>query len=291
VPHIDFLIRVAFDEDPHVVVRAFAAHAILTLVNCGVASVDQITRNRLETINDSPYPREISKRYQRGKRNRPEKEVSTRFHFDMDMGRYWFEPLGSCFALPQSALEVLADELIVDEWRHNDITGWEKDERLRRGVFGDGETYLSHSSYPRADGLRFYLSYHAMMVVAGRLLASNSLHQDPEDVEDEFKSWLQSHALARSDWRWLSDRRDDDPLERADWKDAKREDDWPWSVQKRDFDRVLRIGTNTLTVWGDWTDVADYRLEAIEVRSALVTTDKSEALLRALQTTNSPHDY
>ena len=43
------------------------------------------------------------------------------------------------------------------------------------------ETHYSHSSYPRVDDLFFYLSYHAMMVVAGKLLATIPVHYDPDD--------------------------------------------------------------------------------------------------------------
>ena len=216
---------------------------------------------------------------------------STRFHFDMDIGRYWFEPLGACFAVPQVEIEGRADRLIVDEWRHGDFTGWEKDERLRRGIFEDGETLYSHSSYPRTDDLRFYISYHAMMVIAGRLLASTPLHQDPDDPEDEFDSWLHNHLLTRKDGRWLADRRDPDPLAWPDWKDSKPDDDWRWSVSREDFNRVLGLGKTRLIVWGDWTAVSDYRLEAVEVHSALVSAETAESLLSALQTSDSPHDY
>jgi len=293
-PHTDFLVHLALNDDPHVVIRAFAAHAGLTLANSGLVTLEPSARDRLARINKSSYPQQSSKRYERNKGTRVGRHVvddSTRFHFDMDMGPYWFEPLGLSFALPQSAIEVMADRLIIDEWRHSDLTGWEKDERWRRKIFEDRDASYRHTSYPRADDLRFYLSYHALMIIAGRLLASNPLHQDPEDSEDEFESWLHRHMLARADWRWLADRRDADPLERPGWKDTKQDDNWRWSVSKADFDLVLGLRTSRVTIWGDWTAVSEHRLEDIEVRSALVTADKSEALLRALQTTDSPHDY
>jgi len=293
-PHMDFLLRLALDDDPHVVVRAFASHAGLTLANSGLVTLESSIRDRLARINGSSYPRQSSKRYDRTKASQSERHIasdSTRFHFDMDMGPYWFEPLGACFALPRSAIEASADRLIIDEWRHSDLTGWEKDERWRRKIFKDMDASYRHTSYPRTDDLRFYLSYHALMIIAGRLLASNPLHQDPDDPEDEFKSWLHGHMLARTDMRWLADRRDADPIERPDWKDTKQDDNWRWSVSKADFHRVVGLGTSRLNIWGDWTAVSDYRLEAVEVRSALVAADRSEALLRALQTTDSPHDY
>jgi hypothetical protein len=145
-------------------------------------SLESSTRDRLARINASSYPQQSSKRYERTKVTRSEQNItrdSTRFHFDMDMGPYWFEPLGLCFGLPQSSIEAFADRLIIDEWRHSDFTGWEKDERWRRKIFEDRETSYRHTSYPRTDDLRFYLSYHALMVIAGRLLASTPSTRTP----------------------------------------------------------------------------------------------------------------
>jgi hypothetical protein len=294
VPHLQFLLHLALECDSHILIRGFAAAAALALESSGLVSIDPATRGRLTAINASNHPKVASKRYSRAREISAEHKGnndSTRFYFGMDFGRYWLEPLASCFGLTQNELERRADQLIIDEWGHRDFTGWEKDERLRRGMFEDGETYYRHSSYPRADDLSFYFLYHAMMVIAGRLLASTPLHQDPEDAEGEFNMWLRHHMLARDDGRWLADRRDPHPLDWPGWKDAKHDDDWRWSVSKGDFDRVLGLGTSRLSIWGHWSAVADYCLESVEVHSALVTPRTSQALLMALQTNSNPHDY
>lgn len=289
--HLQFLLRLAVEGDPHVVIRGFAASAALALMASGLVSIDPSMYQRLTAINESKYPKQSSKRYKRRATRTAKGSDSTRFHLGMDFGPYWIDPLASCFGLTEAEVTDRVDRLIVDEWGHKDFTGWEKDERSRRGTFDHLETYYRHSSYPRADDLRFYLSYHALMVTAGRLLASMPLHQDPDDADDEFADWISGHVLARDDERWLADRRDPQPLEWPPWRDSKRDEDWRWSVLKEDFERVLGIGTERLTVWGDWTGAADMRLEAIEVRSALVSTKTSVALLRALQTADNPHDY
>jgi hypothetical protein len=293
-PHLRFLLRVALEDEPHIIIRSFAANTVLALSNNGLVSIEPATRHKLTAINVSKYPRQSSKRYGRvseASRKGKSENNSTRFHLGMDFGPYWLEPLASCFALTQIEVEGQVHRLIVDEWRHSDFTSWEKDERLRRRMFEDGETYYRHSSYPQTDDVRFYLSYHAMMVVTGRLLASTPLHQDPDDAEDEFHTWLHGHMLGRADGHWLADRRDPEPLDWPAWKDSNREDDWRWSVSKGDFDRVIGFGANRLNVWGDWSAVADYRVESVEIHSALVTPRTSQALLRALQTTANPYDY
>ena len=130
-----------------------------------------------------------------------------------------------------------------------------------------------------------------MMTVAGKLLATVSLHEDPDDPDDEFRCWLSRHALSRQDDCWLSDRRDPTPLEWPNWKDEKQEDHWRWSVGRSDFDRLLGIREDRLNLWGSWTTIAGRQKEVVHVNSALVTSDRSAALLRALQTATDPHYY
>jgi hypothetical protein len=45
-----------------------------------------------------------------------------------------------------------------------------------------------------------------------------------------------------------------------------------------------------MVVWGDWTACSGEREENVTIRSALVSRERSESLLRALQTAG-PHDY
>ena len=76
-----------------------------------------------------------------------------------------------------NSFEVIAREWIAPE-----------DQRAFTPLNADGEdmeTHHSHGSYPRVDDQRFYHSYHAMMVVAGKLLAATPVHHDPDDSEDD----------------------------------------------------------------------------------------------------------
>ena len=70
----------------------------------------------------------------------------------------------------------------------------------------------------------------------------------------------------------------------------KQEDDWRWSVGRSDFDRLLSLGEDRLNLWGDWNTVLGQREEKVHIRSALVTSDRSAALLRAWQTANNSLD-
>jgi len=131
----------------------------------------------------------------------------------MDIGPYWYGPLGRVFALSQGDIEIEAMKVIRKEFGLGAKGRWDEDERVRRSLYKEQHTYHSHGSYPRADNLHFYCSYHAMMIVAGRLLATTPTHRNPDwDKDDPFADWLSRHDLTRRDGRWLWDRRDTEPL-------------------------------------------------------------------------------
>ena len=195
------------------------------------------------------------------------------------------------FGLPQSRIETEALEVIRAEL-HRLTNGrtWPEDERKRRNLYGRERTHASHGFYPDADDHKFYLSYHAMMIVAGRLLETTPAHRDPEYGGDEFAEWLSRHDLTRNDGRWLADRRDPMPFERPAWQERKENDPEYDVVTPKDFEEAL--GTkDVLTVWGDWTTVNSSRIQTVHVRSALVSPKRSMALLRALSTVDNVYLY
>lgn len=297
-PHAGFLIELTFAGEPHVLIREFARRTILALLDAGLLALQADLRPRLATVNASTFPPVESKSYRRFENEETDAEDKAgaddeedRFYFGIDMGPYWFAPLGSCFAKSQASIEREALRVIRGDWQLSGGNRWDEDERHRRKVFQDMETHHSHGSYPRADNLRFYLSYHAMMVVAGKLLATTPVHHDPGDSEGEFRSWLRRHDLSRRHGGWLADRRDPIPLERPEWKDEKETDEWRWSIARNDFDRILIAPDGRMNLWGRWTRISGHREESIHVGSALVSSDRSTALLRALQSVDNPHDY
>ena len=291
VPHRDFFIHYALEDEPHVVIRHFAARAALALVDSGSLEIDEGIAARLASVNSSTFPIESSDRYRRLSQSGKRGSGTKRFNVGYDMSRYWFENLGRCFAKSSSNIEVEAEKVICDDWSLSENGYWNSDERHRRDIFQDRETRHSHGSYPRTDDLSFYLSYHAMMIVAGKLLATAPRHQDPNDPDDEFEGWLRRHLLSRQDGYWLADRRDPAPLEWPSWKDERQEDDWRWSVSRSDFGRVLGLDEDKLSLSGCWNTVSGQREETMYISSALVTSDQSFALLRALQTAANSRDY
>ncbi|MDX8452968.1 AVAST type 3 anti-phage nuclease/ATPase Avs3a [Mesorhizobium sp. VK9D] len=292
-PHVAFLWTTALEGRTHILMQDFAAKAIQTLIDSGHVSADNEIRSRLSSINTSNFPVVFSNSHDRisTKKEAPEISRDWEYYFGIDMGPYWFSSLGRLFALSQAEISKEVAHVVEDEWSLGSREVWRRDQRWSKQIFADRETSHSHGSAPATDDLQFYLAYHGMMTVAGKLLRTNPLHQAPDDAEDELQYWLEGHRLSRKDGNWLADRRDPHPLEWPEWKNEKPGDNWPSSVQVADFERLLGAGRDRLNLWGRWTAKSGKREESVQICSAFVSRDKSDALMRALQTASNPHDY
>lgn len=296
-PYAEFFIRLACNREPHVLIREYAKRILIALLDAGFLESQENLRQKLSFVNESTFPLVESKSYRSFEDDELNDEDEgteadgDRFYFGIDIGPYWFAPLGRCFGRSKMSIEREVLRVIRNEWQLSGGIRWNQDERHRRKIFKDMETHHSHGSYPRVDDLFFYLSYHAMMVVAGKLLATAPVHYDPDDPLDNFHNWLKGHDLSRNDGGWLADRRDQIPLERPAWKDEKETDEWRWSITKKDFDRILLTPDGLLNLWGRWKWFSGHREESIRVYSSLVSQERSIALLRALQSVDNPYDF
>ena len=284
----------ALDKQPHVIIRQFAARAALALIKKGVFAAGDDLVERLSRVNVTSLPIMESKSYGRAiykEQDHNKTDDEDRFYFGIDIGPYWYKPLGRVFALSQSDIETQALEVIRNELGCLAKKAWHEDERERRNLYDRDQSYASHGAYPDTDNLLQYLAYHAMMIVAGKLLATTSTHRDTSSGEqDEFAEWLSRHDLSRNDSRWLADRRDPSPLEVSAWQARKENDPEYGVITLTDLDEALRTG-DTLNVWGRWSTANSTHEQSVQVRSALVTPDRSMALLRALSTAEDVHGY
>ncbi len=293
----------ALNDQPQVLIRQFAARTALALLRHGFLPTGDWGGHldrRLRHVNVTKLPVVESRSFQRVSPDTTERQArddKDRFYFYMDIGPYWYEPLGRVFGLPQSRVETEALEVIRGELHHSaDGRTWRDDERRCRSLYsrdryGMGRTHASHGSYPDTDDYDFYLAYHAMMIVAGRFLETVPTHRDGESGEtDEFAEWLSRHDVTRNDGRWLADRRDPVPCERPVWQERKEDDPEYDVITSIDLEEAL--GTkDVLTVWGYWTTTNSGRVQSVWVRSALVSRGKSMALLRALSTVDNVYVY
>ena len=245
------IVEIALDEKPHVAIRMFAARAALALIKNGVLPANGLME-RLSRVNVTSLPAVESKSYQRVKhqdKDAAREDDDDRFYFGLDIGPYWYEPLGRVFALAQTDVEREALQVIRSELYFPARSPQQEDPRARRGIYDYRQTYASHGSYPDTDDLQFYLSYHAMMIVAGRLLATKPTHRDrAEEDQDEFAEWLSWHDVSRRDGWWLADRRDPAPLESLAWCERAKTDPKYGVITSTDFQQALVEG-DRITVW------------------------------------------
>lgn len=284
VPHVTFLLNASLNGPPHVLLRGFAARALSALFTSHALEPNDELERRLAEVNVSPFPQVTSTRRERLRSADKDDTDGDHFYFDIDMDSYWFSPLGDCFGISAKEVERLAKGVIKGDWHYPGENSWREDERQRRKIYGYDDFYRDSRSDPRVHDLRFYLSYHAIMVVAGKLLSSLPTHHDPEGMHGCFAHWLSDHGLVRQDGKWVADRRDPAPLESPDWKRASDTTDWQWSISREDFEKLLFGADQSINVSGHWTYALNDREESITIQSALVGPEASSALLRALQT-------
>ncbi|MCS4034881.1 hypothetical protein GGQ02_003291, partial [Salinibacter ruber] len=291
--------RHALNELPHALIQKFAAEAALSVQQAFPSTYDTETARQLSEVGVSKMPtRDISRTdtLTTPWHSRGEADQEINFSFDLDFDQYWFKPLARVFGISTEQVEDLAREIAVKEW------GVETDGRFvsdpRRSLWRlsgrNRETSHSHSSYPRTDTYSFYVSYHAMLSVAARLLSEMPVMEDSLYGDNAWIEWFQRHDITRADRKWLADRRDPPPLARPNWAWDDTEESWYQNIQKEDFLDVLsekRDGRRWLNVFGDWQEHDSRSRETRRVQSAFVSSEGAQALLNALATCSNPYDY
>lgn len=267
---------------PHVVMRRYAAEALLSLHSASALALDAEVLSDLEGINLSALPRkEPSDRAPLGSAYKDRRE-NPRFHFGMDFPQYWAAPLARIFGLSQMDVEEMVEAVICDDWQLADNGDFDRDERAKRRFFDESWRY-GRGSLPHEDELSFYLAYHALLTVAGKLLDTHNLFEDRYDEWDTFARWLDSHSVTRSDGLWLADRRDPTPEDCRDGGGAATA--WPEPL------RLSPLGNDgKIAVAGHWIRHRERGRHSVTINSALVTADKAHALASAL-ITSRPIDY
>ena len=101
-PFADQIVDWALKDQSHVLIRQFAARAALALMDHGVLADRDHLKERLARVNVSMLPVVESKSYDRA---RPKKKTASavsdddHYYFGLDIGPYWYAPLGRVFAL------------------------------------------------------------------------------------------------------------------------------------------------------------------------------------------------
>ena len=289
-PFLAFLESSAGEQ--HVIIRHFASDALRCLNEVHTLPANLLTIAK--SANRAALPTEV---YGRGEYKIVDDEASDdeamdddeRYYFGLDIGPYWFAPLGRVFGLNQQSIEqraraILRGRMSLGPHRRVD------DQRYKRGLFRGRETSHSHGSMPGVEDCLVYHSYHAMMFVAGLLLETKPVRRRADEEEDPFDDWLRGQLLTRDDGRWLADRRDPEILKTASSERDRSDASWCWQVDRQYLDDQLITDDGMTALWGHWTTTDTDKGETVSVGSALVPTHHAAALLASMQTSPNPGD-
>lgn len=296
--HGAWLLQVALDEAfPHLLVREFARDGCLKLIEARCLSINDGAIEALAKVNQSPLPRASKKRdYGNTFDGFDHYNESLRFRFNgMDTLRYWYNPVLRAFSdvTPKEFLRA-AEQWIVDEWGFRE----EESSRIRERKKRRSSNYnwrlysKSHGSHPTMEDFETYLEWNAMWCAAGQLLRTRQLkvsRYSSEELADRIR-----YSKLTAPPSWLADLVNAPPLQKSRWRAPSAPvSEWIESVSNEDFiEEALPSDTpNYVIVHAYIDDRSSGHHQTTRISTGLVSPDTAHALVRALQTTASSHDF
>lgn len=221
-------------------------------------------------------------------------EDDVKFSHGYDFGRYWFEPLGKIFGISEKTVAKLAGDVIIKEWKILYDGSYVHDQRhsLWDSHRYEHKTWHSHEQHPSVERYNFYLSYHAMFVVAARFFEKMPIiFRKDWDERNPWDEWIERHSLTRQDGFWLADCRGNVPLDEPRWMNDEKDKEWRANISKFEFLDNLVMKDGRICVKGYWENGQGQYREDISIASALVSKEASQGLLSALVSCKNSHDY
>lgn len=205
-PIAAWLRSLADRANPHVLIRHFAAQALIDLHRANALPVDADDPTALATINESLLAPPDNKDL--GGRGAAPRDA--RFTFDYYFQKNIVPAIARPFNLSETDITEAIAAVIRDDWGLPDTGYRDVDERASRGQF-QHDRGRPGDDPPEADDLRYYLSYHAAMIATGKLIEVRPANQDTARDYRTLGYWLRSRGLTRADGNWRFDRRDAPP--------------------------------------------------------------------------------
>jgi hypothetical protein len=206
----DMLCLIAAEtSNPHVLMQKFAADALMSCAEAGSLRPVAVAGFDLAGVAKSPLPKSGKKVGYRGDfyRGRPDEAQKRPFEFylDYDFHKHDVDALAEVFGMPcWEVADMMAD---VAHDLAPKLTAMHED--------GGREIPGGRQSTSRHHGYGFYIGWHALFFVAGRLLATRPVLEREWYDTDAWLDWLGRYSLTRSDGLWLSDGCDRTPIDSA----------------------------------------------------------------------------
>ena len=207
--HHELLMKISFGRShSHIVIRHFAAQAVLTCDRIGLLSLSEKQRKQLRTVNESPLPERDDRRYYGAGfyADRPSDAPCPydKFRLDYDFNKYDVHKLAAVFAQPRWIVEDLIGKEVH---KFDPSVSSMYDKAGRERPYRRSGVRLSSDFHVYGQ----YLAWHALRLVAARLLPKHRITENWK-VGRPWSEWLSCKLLSRSDGLWLSDGMDLPPL-------------------------------------------------------------------------------
>lgn len=277
----DLLLAVVMDkEDPHVLMRHFAAKALLSCVDHGKLRLDKGTLNSVRIVDESPHPRLRKVNHVRvdvyGERPQSVAKPPFSFGLEYDFRKHDVDSLGRVFG--KSPWEV--DDIISDIIQKIDPS-------VKHMYESGGREPHARNSFEmttRFHGYGQQLGWHALFVASGKLLAGSPVIDDEWYEDDPWGEWLGHYLLTSKDGSWLSDGTDRTPCDASVRLLEPRNNGFAITGNQKKIinlaglDMEKGVGRE-LVVQGRW-----YSSDGVAIRlsSALVPSQKAPQLARKL---------
>ncbi|MGR3318942.1 MAG: NACHT domain-containing protein [Candidatus Anammoxibacter sp.] len=275
------LAKIVLDEEsPHVLMRHFASRAILAGVDSGNLTLSARMEKRIRAIDLSPFPRLKKKLKQGGDdsfyQGRPTgaPKPESKFSLDYDFEKNDVYDLSNVFGKPGWEVKDLIIEAVRDF--DKDITSMYetggRETRYRTPLTGMVSGYHYYGQY---------LVWHAMFLVAGKLLLQYPVTDDWY-YDNPWEEWFNREMLTRDDGLWLSDGLDRPPLELTINLYEKGKDGLVITGSKTKILSLLGIDSDVvqkIAVEGSWSSNDNIN---VHISSAFVVPRKARALARQM---------
>ncbi|WP_065726022.1 hypothetical protein [Acinetobacter baumannii] len=275
---------------PHLMIRLLASKILLNLFSLKLITLNEEEIKAYQGVGKSNFSKVEREAIDLSKySDMNQDEIDS---FGIDFGPYWLDPLGSMFGLHPTHIYFETTQTLKNEIGFTDKRK-ANDARHKMKIYDWQQVRHSHGSRPKVEDLDFYLSYHAMMITADKLLQTRPLLESKYSWR-EFDDWIRRYDLSSLEPYWLSDFRDSCPRITTEWlKDDKENSiNWSYSCASIDYNDAIYHSDSELCLWGVWSEVNNFdQAKDIRIRSSLVSPETSSALWRSLQSAESSHSY
>jgi hypothetical protein len=271
------LLRVATEKDrPHVLLRHFAAKALISCIDAKAVSVTSQVEMELRSADQSPHPR-LNQKIRKGGdfyQGRPKSapKPTFEFHLDYDFHKHDVDNLSQVFG--KGCWEV-AD--MMSEIVHA------LDPKITGMYEGDGRRSRRHSEgfSERYHSLGAYFGWHALFFAAGKLLRDFPVTDDWWYEANPWREWLSRYTLTRANGQWLSDGTDRLPLDTSINLTERNGSETAITGNKAKLLSLIGAveGSKDIVINANWHSRDSIR---VRVSSALATPDKVRKLTTAL---------